>query len=186
MSTQTIEPGVVPENSGLETWRSTRSGRIGIIRLGDYGRTRRERIEGGRTFTITPGERRLNQNAVARPEQDVFTNGAFLPVSLLPDEPDTPTLLSNPNVVTDLDMRGILKLRGDGLLDRISPITNISVIDSLIEMARQPQFKVMVPEYEALQAHKRNLEAAKVTAEERPPSAAGGREERAPKGVTPV
>lgn len=180
---QTIEPGVVPENSGLEVWKNTTQGRVGLNRLGDYGRTRRERIEGGRQFTITPGERRLNQNKANRPEQDVFTNGTLLPVTLLPDEPDTAVLLQNPNLVTEPDMRHILRLKGDQLLDRISTITNASVLEELIEMARKPTFKVMVAEYEALIAHKRSLLAAVVPVDETTPSTVS--ENRAPKGVTP-
>lgn len=182
-NTQTIEPGIVPENTGLEVWKNTTEGRVGLMRLGDYGRTRRERIEGGRQFTITPGERRLNQNKANSESQDVFTNGVLLPVTLLPDEPDTATLLQNPNLVTELDMRAILKLKGDQLLDRVSTITNASVLEELIAMARQPQFKVMVAEYEALIAHKRTLDAKVVPVEETTPSTVS--ENRAPKGVTP-
>jgi hypothetical protein len=183
-TTQTIEPGIIPENSGLEIWRNTTAGRVGLIRLGDYGRERRERIEGGRQFTITPGERRMNQNRANRPSMDVFTNGVLLPVVLLPDEPDTATLLRNPNIVTEPDMAGILKLKGESFLDRIATITNVSVVTSMIEMARQPKHKVQVAEYEALQAHRSNLEKA-VAVEQREPEAAGGARDRAPRPVTP-
>lgn len=165
-ATKAFEPGVVPVDPGVETWKSGVPGIVAINRLGEYGRVRVELIKGGRTFTITPGERRMNQNQCADTAMDVFTNGTLQPVDLLDDEPDTPALRQNPNIVTDQDIERVFRLKGEMFAERLEQITNPAALERLAELARDPRLRATVQQYEMVKARQRALSDGAVTVSE--------------------
>lgn len=176
-----VDPDLIPIDPGLELWKSTVPGIVAVNRLAEYGRKRVELIKGNRSFNITPQERRMNQNACALPELDPFTNGTLQPVSLIDDEPDTPALRENPNVLDDKDIEKIFRVKGEAFADRIAKITNPSTLNRLAEMAREPRLNATIQQYEQIKGRQRAIDKDVVDVG----PTAETTTERKPRAVTP-
>lgn len=160
-------PELIPQDAGIETWRNATAGTVYITRIGEYGKRISELIYGGRVFSITPQERRLNQNACANAKLDMFTNGTLEAVSLLDDEPDTPKLRNNPNMLDEREIPRLYRLRGEAFTERIAQISNPATIARLLELARDPRLNCTVQQFETLRRRERAL--AGEAEEDRPP-----------------
>ncbi|QBQ74866.1 hypothetical protein [Caudovirales GX15bay] len=160
LATGPVDPDLVPKDSGVEVWRNASAGKVYINRIGEYGRKFSEVISAGRAFQITPTERRLNQSACAQADLDMFTNGTLEPVNLLDDEPDTERLRTNPNLITDRDMRALFRLKGEVFRQRIEQITNTAAIHRLLEAARDERYNASLAQFEALKLRKITLDGS--------------------------
>lgn len=147
---QATDPDLVPVEADLEVWRNTTPGTTFVTRVGEYGRRLSELIYGGRTFSLTPQERRLNQSGYAAPGLDLFRNGTFQPVSLIEGEADTQMLRENPNILSDRDIQKIFKLRGEAFAARIEQVSSEAVLNRILEMAREPRHNVTLHQYEVV------------------------------------
>src|SRR4051794_30037083 len=176
-----VDPTLVPLEPGLELWRNMVPGIVAINRSAEYGRKRVELIQGGRAFNITPQERRMNQNACARPELDVFTNGTLQPVTLLEDEPDTVALRQNPNVLDDKDIERVFRLKGEAFAERLAQVSNSATLSRLSDLAREPRLNATIQQYEQIKARQRVVDSEVVDMGPSAPPAA----ERKPRAVTP-
>ena len=163
----------------METWHNTTDCTIYVTRIGEYGKRSTELVYGRRNLTITPQERRINQQACAIPEQDVFTNGTLQPTSLIDGEPDTERLRSNPNMLDTKEIDRLFKLRGETFQERIGNITNIATIARLLELARDPRRNATVHQYEILRRRERAITG------EQEPKPAIEPEDDMPRAVTP-
>jgi hypothetical protein len=151
-------PDTIPVDPGIETWRNIGESMVHITRIGEYGKQETELVYGGRSFSITPQERRLNQNKCFNPERDdPFTNGTFSPVTLLDDEPDTPKLRANPNVLDDAGVEAIFQLTGDAFSQRLLEITNLTAVDRLIAAAKNPDVGASVQQLETVKKYRKLL-----------------------------
>lgn len=168
-----------PVDPGVETWLNTSPSLIYLTKIGEYGRREAELVYGGRAFSLTPQERRLNQSHCFDAKNDPFTNGTFKPMALLEDEPDTETLRANPNVLDDEGIIELFKLTGEPFNQRLITITNPTAIDRLIETAKQPATGASVGQLETLKRYKKLLAGEK----DEPAPEAGP--ELEPKPVTP-
>lgn len=131
----------------LETWKNPTEGRVWINRLDRFGElVKVEVINSGKTFHISPGERRLNQEMAATSDQDVFSNGTLSPMRLLEGDADAAAFAANPNLMTEDDMRVLFKparteaakvVAGDAFIDRLASIKNIATLDRLLALARE-------------------------------------------------
>jgi hypothetical protein len=176
------DPTLIPVESGVEVWRNCTPGMTFITRIGEYGKRETELVYGERTFSVTPAERRLNQNNYAGPELDLFTNGTFQPVSLIDGEPDTARLLQNPNTLTDEDIQQVLAMRGEIFVQRINDISSEAVLTRVLEMAREPRYEVTLAQYEALKLRQMDLKGDLDVA---PPPAPDPNTGTLPRAVTP-
>jgi hypothetical protein len=175
-----VDPDLVPSDPGIEVWQNTTPGTVYITRIGEYGKRLSELIYGGRVFSITPQERRLNQNACARPGFDMFTNGTLQPMTLLDGEPDTPRLRQNPNMVDEKEIPKLFRLRGEAFAERINTITNTATISRLLELARDARYNVTVQQFEMLRRRERAIAGDTETDTPAPSGDAG-----LPRAVTP-
>lgn len=174
-------PDLIPIDADVETWRNTMPGTVVITRVGEYGRREVNLVKGGRTFQVTPQERRINQTAAASAEADIFTNGTLSPVTLLDDDPDTEALRSNPNTLKEEELPQLFVLRGDEFAERVTQITTLPPIARLLEVARDPKFDASLSQYEALKSREMELRGALDEPPARPTEPADG----LPRGVTP-
>lgn len=152
-----INPDTVPVDSDVETWRNVTAGIVVISRVGEYGRRFGESVQGGRTFQITPHERRQHQMACALPDLDPFTNGTLQPIELIDGEPDSEVLRNNPNMLTDGDVPRLFGMRGTTFAERVGRITNTSVIERLLDEARGRSATVTLEQYETLRDRAKEL-----------------------------
>lgn len=126
----------------LETWKNPTEGRVWINRLDHRGELAKVEIIGsGRVFHLTPAERRLNQEMAVNPDLDIFTNGTLTPVRLLgTDEAEAAEFASNPNMMTEGDMRALVgKTKGkqDAFAERLAGIRNTATLERLLALARE-------------------------------------------------
>lgn len=151
----TTEP--ISQKSDVETWRNDTHGIVTINRVGEYGRKVVDIVHGGRTFELTPQERRMNQHACANTTLDMFTNGTLRPIDLIEDEPDTELLKTNPNTFSDEDLPKLFRLKAIQFAERIGLITNSAVLSRIAELARDPGLEATLAQYEAIKAREVEL-----------------------------
>lgn len=130
----------------LETWKNPTQGRVWINRLDHHGDLEKVEIIGaGRTFHISPKERRLNQEMAAKTDLDIFTNGTLTPLRLIEGTADAEAFAQNPNLMTEDDMRGLFKpgrsetakvAMGEAFIERLASIKNTATLERLLSLAR--------------------------------------------------
>lgn len=145
------------EEATHELWRNNGQALIVVKKHGEYGVILKEQVQGGRALHITPGDRRLNQEAAAIPEQDVFTNGMLTPVRLLDGAEDAREFAENPNLMTESDMVSLVKGNVRVFEKRLGEITNPVVVKRLMEVAREQD--VTIKKLEAVQARLEEVQA---------------------------
>lgn len=170
----------MPVDPGVESWLNTSPSLVYLTKIGEYGKRETDLVYGGRVFSLTPQERRLNQTQCFEPKNDPFTNGTFKPLALIDDEPDTESLRDNPNVLDDAAIAALFKLTGEAFSQRLIAITNPIAVDRLIETARQPSAGATVGQLETLKRYKKLL-----SGEKDEPAATEPGPDPMPKPVTP-
>ena len=90
-----------------EIWKNVSAGLRHYIALNAIGEQTSKTVRAGRTFTLTPLERRLNQEAVYDPKVDPFRDGTFLVVKET-DDTEMDEILS-PNSVTDGEIEDAIR-----------------------------------------------------------------------------
>lgn len=137
-----------------------------------------EVVAGGRQFHITPEERRLNQEMVAEDNADPFADGTLVPVRLLDDSADARELAaSNPNLMSESDMKELVAGHHKTFESKIGEITNTTTLRRLLEIARNED--ASVGKVERLMARIDQLSAPRQSMPERP-------EQRGPDREPPV
>lgn len=130
----------------LETWRNPGQARVVIKRLDARGdASRNELIRGGATFTITPEEREINQRMAYSPELDFFRNGTLVPVALIEGSEMAQEAATNPNLLSDGDMRSLLsrktgaaKTKADeAFVAKLADIANATTLGRLLVLAEE-------------------------------------------------
>lgn len=90
----------------LEVWKNTTAGLRWCEVTDRQGRQQSRLVKGGRTFTITPFERQLNQDAAADAGLDHFRNGTFVLVKAAKDTDMSE--IASPDSLTDSEVLGIV------------------------------------------------------------------------------
>lgn len=139
------------EVSEYESWQNATLGRVVVTKLDGRGQKRHDLIGPGKTFHITPLERRMNQELAASEELDVFLNGVLQPVRLLEDAEDFEHLKSNPNHISEDDVRSIFKLKLPQFVARLGEIGNPAALERLMEIARSEEVDATLRQFEAIQ-----------------------------------
>jgi hypothetical protein len=133
-------PVVDPVNpfKGMETWQNTSKGRVQVKRFtGVYGETKAELIPGGRTFHVTPAERRMNSTASATPELDPWTNGTLVLVQGVDGEPDAELVAANPVAMTDDAVRELLDSHHKTFEKRLGDLSNPITLARILEIGTE-------------------------------------------------
>jgi hypothetical protein len=139
----------------LETWKNVTAGRFVLVRMSALGQRTHEMINAGRTFHLTPAERRVNQELVANDDQDPFMDGTLQPVRLL--EGTEENIVKNPNHLSDEDVRTMFGLHWKTFEARVKEITNPSTLERLLQVARESETEATVRQVEAVQMQLREV-----------------------------
>lgn len=143
-----------------ETWQNVTRGKAAILRLDVRGVEYGQLVPPSGKVSLSPEERRLNQDRARSREYDLFSNGTFAPVRLVDDEelqnsPDYQEIAENPNFISESDMGKLFKLRIDAFKRRLADIENPAVIARLLEMASDLDAKKS--QIEALEARQQDF-----------------------------
>lgn len=141
-----------PDADQLETWRNVTKGRVVVRKVGALGQIRHEMIGPGKTFHLTPQERRMNQEVAANEDLDFFMNGILQPISLS-DSEDAEFLKNNPNLLGDDEqIRRLFKANDDTFAERLAEIKNASALERLKEIAYQDETRAALPQIRMIEA----------------------------------
>lgn len=117
----------------LETWEA--NGRVCIRKVDRNGNLEPVMVNRGRRIQLTEEERRLNQLRAASEEMDPFANGTLSPVRLVEGSEAAEAILSNPNHVTEDDMRELLSGHHKTFEKRLNEFVSPYILRRMIDMA---------------------------------------------------
>lgn len=124
----------MPEET--ERWENATKGRVVVRKFDARGNLGHEMVNPGRAVNLTPQERITNQELAANEELDVFKNGTMQPLRLLDGSEDAQEIASNPNHLSDSDVKSLVKGHHKTLEKRLSEITNPAALQRLLEVAK--------------------------------------------------
>lgn len=141
-----------PDADQLETWQNATRGRVVLRRVGALGQVRYEMIGSGKTFHITPQERRMNQEICANEDLDFFLNGTLQPINLA-DTDDAEILKNNPNLLGDDEqIRRLFKASADVFAERLASIKNATALERLKEISYQEETNATLNQVRMIEA----------------------------------
>ncbi len=126
---------------GLETWKNEGAATVFLRKLDRHGDLSEVVLVRGRGVVhLSEEERRLNQDLIVDAKYDWFKNGTFTPVRILPEAADADEIASNPNTLSEEDMRELVRTRGavgdKRFSKRLAETTNPITLDRLREIAQ--------------------------------------------------
>lgn len=132
-TSKTPVPGA---DADYEQWENTTAGRVSLKFYNQLGMLQDKIIDSHRKFQITPKERKLNQEMAADSDLDHFANGIFAPVRLIETADDIEEIRSNPNLVSEDDMKELLTKRSaKAFQERVEAIKNPYALTRMLELA---------------------------------------------------
>lgn len=130
-----------------ERWENVSPSSNTIIHLDRRGDETTEVIEGRREFFVTTEERILFQDRVRDSRYDPFTNGQFRPVLV----PDSVTVETNPNALSDDEIRAVLQSSDVAWDEYMKVITSPETVRRMIDIADTDE-NVSLKRYKGLNA----------------------------------
>lgn len=131
----------------FETWKNSTAGRVVLKKYNQRGELADEMFGGGKVFHIKPQERRINQEMAASPDLDMFKNGQLTPVRLIDTEEDAQEIASNPNLISDGEMKDLFKAHWKTFESKVGEISNMTTLERLLEVASEVDAKVRQVEF---------------------------------------
>jgi len=133
----------------VEQWKNQTQSTAFVLKFDRYQNLISELVSPGKTVTVTKEEREINQDRAALDNLDVFKNGILLPVKLV-DPEDEREFAENPNLMSEDDLRNLLKLSKPAFVKRINEISNIYPLLRLDELAKEDDTKITAGVSQAL------------------------------------
>lgn len=145
---------VITSTKDYEQWKSAIKGTIVLKRFDRKGDTINEVVAAGKSISLLPEERRLNQEIAAEPGLDPFQNGMLIPVKLLETADDYDDLQGNPNHLSESDMRALLAnpKKLDVLEAAIAELENPTTLQRLRAIAEEPEVDATVRQLRIIDA----------------------------------
>jgi hypothetical protein len=143
---------MVSEETERETWTNPGRGTVYIFALDVTGKQVQKKILPGERISITPQERRMNQEVAVRTTLDFFTNGTLAPVTLAETAADYEMLRESPHVMSDSDIKELFSSSASAFKKRIAEISNLLLLERIAEVAQNEGIKATVAQNNAITA----------------------------------
>lgn len=144
---------IIEDSSLYETWKNVTAGTVVLRKIDRNGELIHEVILGGRTFHVTPTERRLNEEQCALDSLDPFMNGILTPVRLIESAEDVEALRENPNHMSEDDMTELFKSKGlKAFQEKVATVTNPITLGRMVELAKEEEVNATVRQVQILEA----------------------------------
>lgn len=114
-----------------EEWKNITRSRIGYLTLDKHDDPVRRQVAGGKLLEVTPRERMYNSDRAATPELDIFNNGWLIPVRLLEDDELSKEVASNPNLLSESDLRAFFDLHWKSFEKKVNDIDSLLILKRL-------------------------------------------------------
>lgn len=160
-----------------ETWQNESQGKIWVWKVDSRtGGLKDELIPGGQKFMIRNEDRVMNQDMAAADELDIFKNGTLSPVRLV-DAAEQKELASNPNFISESEIKDLFTGHWKTFESKVASITNENVIQRMVDLA--PSVDAKVRQVEMLKARLGELNpVAIIEREQSPPMGIADRSQR--------
>lgn len=122
----------------VEEWESISDQGWGIFRLDARGEEKAEVVTGQRRFRITTEERIITQDKIKHEVNDPFLNGSFRPIIV----PDTLTIATNPNALSDDEIRKILAASDIAWSENLKTIDSVATIRRMLDIAEDSDITI--------------------------------------------
>lgn len=133
-------PRIVEDSSKYESWKNATRSTVILKKIDRHGNIIDEVIRGGRSFSLTPDERRLNQEIAASDDLDMFQNGLLSPVKLIEGATDVETLKGNPNHISEEEMAELITANEQTkFVERVEAISNPVTLRRMLEIAESDE-----------------------------------------------
>lgn len=145
---------VITNVKDYEQWKSAIAGTVVLKRFDRKGDVINEVVASGKTISLLPEERRLNQEMAAEPSLDMFQNGMLVPVRLLESADDYEELQGNPNHLSETDMRKLLSDSKNlaALTTAIAKLSNPTTLQRLRAIAEEPEIDATVRQVRVIES----------------------------------
>lgn len=120
-----------------ETWQNVTDGTVWYWRIDARGDRKDVIVGPGAKFTINREDRILNMDEAANKDLDNFSNGTLAPVRLLDGTEDAKEFASNPNLLSEDDLKGLFKAHWKTFESRVATITNPGTLNRLMAVAEE-------------------------------------------------
>ena len=121
-----------------ETWENISPSTNTIIRLDRRGDEVHEVISGRRQFFVTTEERYVTQERILDEIHDPFKNGCFRPVVV----PDSVSVDTNPNALSDDEIRSILVSSGLAWDEWLVVLTSPETLRRMLDLADESEISL--------------------------------------------
>jgi hypothetical protein len=119
----------------VEIWKSAINGTIGVLKFDRRGELVEEIVRKGQKLTISTNERIINSERASSETLDFFKNGMLTPVRLLDDAEDAAEIASNPNLMSEDELRDLFKVHWKVFESKIAAISNEITLNRLKAIA---------------------------------------------------
>lgn len=127
---------MINDNPDLESWRNVSAGLLVFKKFDRLtGRNVEEPVVAGRTFHVTPEERRRYESECASDALNPFANGILEAVHLLDTEEDAKEIASNPNQLADSDIDALFTGHWKTFEKKLAEISSPFTLNRMIERA---------------------------------------------------
>lgn len=127
-----------PKNK--EIWQNMSLGVVVVQKFDRRGEVTDELVPGGQKTSLTKDERLFNMDQAADAKLDNFSNGSLVPVRLI-DDADAAEIASNPNLLTEDDLRKLVKIK-KGFPAKVNEIGNYTTLNRLKQIAEEEDASV--------------------------------------------
>lgn len=142
---------------GFEHWKNATNGLVVVKKTDERNRfTGAESVRPGGTLVLTTEERRAIEARCVDESCNIFRNGVLMLTSS--DSDVAEELGENPNVFTSDEFQGFFKLHHKSFDKRLGEISNVILIDRLLEAAEAGESGATVLQVKKLKARREELE----------------------------
>jgi hypothetical protein len=111
-----------------------------------------ELVHGGGAFTLSKEERLLNMDRAANADLDVFRNGTLVPVRLIDGDEEAAEIASNPNLLTEDDMKLLFKAHWKTFENKVQEISNPLTLQRMLELAEDEEMGATIKQQKTVKA----------------------------------
>lgn len=120
-----------------ERWKNVTTGTRWFMLQDQFGRPVDKVIRPGQTVEVDPEVRRMNSDAAAGPDLDIFRNGDLQPVRLIEGHEDVAAVTANPNTRGEAELEAMFGLHWKKFEAEVSAITNLTLLNRLLDIATE-------------------------------------------------
>jgi hypothetical protein len=140
----------------VEMWENHSNGKVWVWKIDQRtGGMRDEIVASGMKFSIKNDDRVMNQEMAASEEMDIFKNGTLMPVRLI-DQEEAKELASNPNFISESEMRDLFTGHWKTFETKVASITNAGVLERMLAISGEVDAKVRQVEVLKARLHELN------------------------------